>query len=144
MSGDDSSGGERKAPPKKARSPAASAPSSVSMLAQVLERVPALVAALCLTDTQLLQLSALCLTAAFGQGPMALQLAGMEGALAVYTEYEAHRPAVLAELLEKRLSLPAAASREARRSYVLPDGSRVQMFTALMLFFVQSTHYKTN
>jgi cohesin loading factor subunit SCC2 len=139
MSGDDSSGGERKAPPKKARSPAASAPSSVSMLAQVLERVPALVAAHCLTDAQLLQLSALCLTAAFGQGPMALQLAGMEGALAVYTEYEAHRPAVLAELLEKRLSLPAAASREARRSYVLPDGSRVQMFTALMLYFVQSS-----
>ena len=138
MSGD-SSGGERKAPPKKPRSPTASAPSSVSMLAQVLERVPALVAAHCLTDAQLLQLSALCLTAAFGQGPMALQLAGMDGALAVYTEYEAHRPAVLGELLEKRLSLPAATSREARRSYVLPDGSRIQMFTALMLFFVQSS-----
>ena len=109
------------------------------MLAQVLERVPALVAAHCLTDAQLLQLSALCLTAAFGQGPMALQLAGMEGVLAVYTEYEAHRPAVLGELLEKRLSLPAATSREARRSYILPDGSRIQMFTALMLFFVQSS-----
>ena len=63
MSGDDSSGGERKAPPKKARSPAASAPSSVSMLAQVLERVPALVAAHCLNDPQLLQLSQCLLTA---------------------------------------------------------------------------------
>jgi cohesin loading factor subunit SCC2 len=135
-SGDDSSGASRKAPPKKARSPVAS---TVSMIEHVLERMPALVAARCLNDAQLLQLSTLSLTAAFGEGPEALQIAGMDGVLAVYTDYEAHRQPILFEVLEKRLSMPAASSREARRSYVLPDGNRIQMFTALFLHIVQSS-----
>ena len=32
-----------------------------------------------------------------------------------------------------------STSREARRNYALPDGSRIQMFTALVLFIVQGS-----
>ena len=134
-SGADSSG--RKGSAKK-RNAAAPAESTLGMLAQLLERMPAMVAAHCLSDTQLMQLSALCLTACFGDGPMALRIAGMETVLAIYSAYDQHRKSIWGELIDKRLSMPDEASREARRNYALPDGCRVQMFTALVLSLVQS------
>ena len=65
--------------------------------------------------TQLMQLSALCLSACFGDGPMALRIAGMETVLAIYSAYDQHRKSIWGELIDKRLSMPDEASREARR-----------------------------
>eukprot|EP00966_Prymnesium_polylepis_P244792 5662254-Prymnesium_polylepis.1 len=58
--------------------------------------------------------------------------------LAVFSEYEGHRKTLLHDLLEARLSQPTAATRSARRNYALPDGTRVQVFSALCALAIQS------
>ena len=123
-SGDDSSGASRKAPPKKARSPVAS---TVSMIEQVLERMPALVAARCLNDAQLLQLSTLSLTAAFGEGPPALQMAPP-------SQVEARRPVEPSQVVAVASRSLAVEPSQVEASHVSEAAHRIQYLSTMHRF----------
>eukprot|EP00900_Chrysochromulina_parva_P013343 jgi/Chrpa1/22009/Chrysochromulina_OHIO_Genome00012559-RA len=107
----------------------------------VLERLPSL-ARSGVSDGLVLQLISLGLSAAFGTvgakggakglgSCLPIQMAGMRLLLALFAEYPSQRRAILLDLIEKRLASMLSPSRESRRNFALPDGSRVQMFTAL-------------
>lgn len=112
--------------------------SHAGKLALVLERLPDLVSARCLNDSLILQLGHLSLNAAFGAPTLPLQVVGMEILLAIFVEYAVHRATLLAEMLDLRLQIADAAAREGRRAFALPDGARIQTFSALALLFIQN------
>jgi len=114
----------------------------------VLERLPSL-ARSGVSDGLVLQLISLGLSAAFGTvgakggakglgSCLPIQMAGMRLLLALFAEYPSQRRAILLDLIEKRLASMLSPSRESRRNFALPDGSRVQMFTALVLLLLQA------
>lgn len=77
---------------------------------------------------------------AHGERPTcaALRLLAYQVVLAVFSEYDAHRKVLLQDLLEARLTQPTGLTRDARRNYPLPNGARIQTFTALCALLMQS------
>jgi hypothetical protein len=51
--------------------------------------------------------------------------------------WQALRRSIVTEVLDARLQSTLTPNRELRRNYALPDGQRVQLFSALCLLLVQ-------
>ena len=147
--------GARGKAPARARQPTAAdaaSPSTDATLTLLLERMPPL-ASFGLSDSLTHLLTQLGLSAAFGlattaapsgavkglRGSLPLQMAGMRVLLAVFNEHAAHRRGIVGEVLDAYLGAALPPNREQRRNYALPDGARVQLFTALCLLLVQTS-----
>jgi len=103
--------------------------------------MPGLVATRCLNDATALRLGRLAVDAAFSLcavlSSAPLQGAAIETLLAVFAHHPSQRSPLLHELLDLRLQIADQPGREARRTFSLSDGGRVQPFSALCLLALQ-------
>ena len=141
-------GAKEATPAKASESGPALTAASMATLTLVLERLPPL-AYVGVSDSLHHQLTALGLKAAFGAvatssiakgvGGLPLGKAGMHIILAIFSEYEAHRKTILTDVIDARLQSAPTTARDSRRTFALPDGNRIQIFTALLLLLIQAS-----
>lgn len=112
--------------------------SRASKLALLLDRLPALVSARCLSDSLVLQLAHLAMNTAFGAPTQPLQTAAIDVLIAIFVEYDVHRISLLREMLDVRLQIAEVPTRDGSRTFALMDGTRIQAFSALALLMTQN------
>lgn len=133
----------------KSNQPTAEGPTAGATLTLLLERM-AFLAGSGLADSLMHQLLQVGLRAAFGAAGAAsasahrrdslpLQMAGLRVIVSVFAEHPAQRRGIITDMLDARLHATLTPSREQRKNYVLPDGARVQLFSALCLLLVQKS-----
>ncbi|KAI6652117.1 Nipped-B-like protein [Oopsacas minuta] len=114
-------------------------------LAELLESLSILVKSCVLTDTLVLQLSALALKPFFVENNSTLQLSALKLARNIFSKYPKHRHLLLDEIFQSLAKLPS--NKRALRTYYLepqtdggedPQGGSIQMVTALVMQLLQS------
>uniref|UniRef100_A0A0X3NT48 Nipped-B protein n=1 Tax=Schistocephalus solidus TaxID=70667 RepID=A0A0X3NT48_SCHSO len=89
-----------------------------------------------LTDSLVLALSSLGVSAFFVENVTELQLAALKLVTGIFSQYEAHRNLIVEDIIASIARLPS--SKKNLRAYRLNSEESIQMFTALALLLVQS------
>ncbi|VDN17373.1 unnamed protein product [Dibothriocephalus latus] len=89
-----------------------------------------------LTDSLVLALSSLGVSAFFVENVTELQLAALKLVTGIFSQYEAHRNLIVEDVIASIARLPS--SKKNLRAYRLNSEESIQMFTALALLLVQS------
>nr|VZH95966.1 unnamed protein product [Spirometra erinaceieuropaei] len=89
-----------------------------------------------LTDSLVLTLSSLGVSAFFVENVTELQLAALKLVTGIFSQYEAHRNLIVEDIIASIARLPS--SKKNLRAYRLNSEESIQMFTALALLLVQS------